>query len=148
MHVATSVVICTCKHLFILTLLIGTETVAFLDSTRTEVPSIYNVNCEILIELTSKTATCLACKSYRKSLAAVASRCHKDDHSHPSSHITYFNLHTPEKIEHLCRLHKECKNKKAIGFVSTAWFCLNHHNIPIQENSSDCGVFIVTFTAV
>ena len=130
MHVATSVFICICKHLFTLTLVIGTETVAFLDSTRTGVPSFYNVNCEILMELTSKTAPCLACKSYRKSLAAVTSRCHKDDHSHPSSHTTYFNLHTQEKIEH-CVIYTKSARTRKLGFVSTAWFCVNHHNIPI-----------------
>ena len=28
---------------------------------------------------------------------------------------------------------------------SLAWHCVNHHNILMQENSSDCRVFMVMF---
>jgi len=110
---------------------IGTETVAFLDRTRTGVPSLYHIKCEILIELTSKVAKCLSCKKYRKSLAAMASRCQKDDHSHPSSHTTYFNLHTPEKNERLSHLHQENKKVK---------LCIMHLKKRISEVAIEDGV--------
>ena len=90
---------------------LGTEVVAFLDSARTGIPSLFNIKCEVLIEPTTRIAKCQTCKNYRKSLAAMASRCHKDVCSHPSSHTTYFNLHTPEKNERLRYLHQD--NKKA-----------------------------------
>ena len=61
----------------------------------------------------------------------MASRCHKDDHSHPSSHTTYFNLHTPEKIERLCRLHKECKKAR---------LCIMRLKQRISEAAVDGGV--------
>ena len=41
----------------------------------------------------------------------MASRHQKDEQTHPSSHTTYANLHTPEKDERLSRLHEE--NRKA-----------------------------------
>ena len=61
----------------------------------------------------------------------MASRCHKDDHSHPSSHTTYFNLHTPEKIERLCRLHKECKKAR---------LCIMRLKQRISEAAVDGGI--------
>ena len=94
---------------------IGTEIVGFLDSARTGVPSLYNVKCEVLTESTNNGTKCSVCKNYRKTLAAMASRCQKYDRSHPSSHTTYANLHTPEKNERLNRLHKE--NKKAKLYI-------------------------------
>ena len=47
----------------------------------------------------------------QKSLSSMACRPQKDEHTHPSSHTTYTNLHTPEKIERMSRLYQE--NKKA-----------------------------------
>ena len=98
-----------CDHL--LSFALGTEVVAFLDSARTGIPSLFNIKCEVLIEPTTQIAKCQTCKKYRKSLAAMTSRCHKDNCSYPSSHTTYLNLHTPEKNERLRRLHQD--NKKA-----------------------------------
>ena len=92
--------------------IIGTEIVAKLDSTRTEVVSIYHVNCEILIKCTSESNRCTCCKKYRKSLSAMAARPQKDQQTHPSSHTTYACLHTPEKDERLSRLYQEGKVAK------------------------------------
>ena len=39
----------------------------------------------------------------------------KGERTNPSSHTTYANLHTPEKIEHMIRLHQE--NKKAKLYI-------------------------------
>lgn len=84
---------------------------AIVDSTRTGTLSIYHVNCEVLLESSIEPKKCLACKKHRKSLSSMACRPHKDEHTHPSSHTTYTNLRTPEKIERMSRLHQE--NKKA-----------------------------------
>ena len=110
---------------------LGTEVVAFLDSARTGIPSLFNIKCEVLIEPTTRIAKCQTCKKYRKSLAAMASRCHKDDCSHPSSHTTYFNLHTPEKNERLRRLHQD--NKKAK-------FCIMRLKRKISEAACEGGI--------
>ena len=61
----------------------------------------------------------------------MASRCHKDDCSHPSSHTTYFNLHTPEKNERLRRLHQD--NKKAK-------FCIMRLKRKISEAACEGGI--------
>ena len=61
----------------------------------------------------------------------MTSRCHKDDCSHPSSHTTYFNLHTPEKNERLRRLHQE--NKKAK-------LCIMRLKQRISEAARDGGI--------
>ena len=45
------------------------------DSSRTGVPSIYHINCEVLLSQTSNR--CEYCKKHRKSLCALASR-HKN----------------------------------------------------------------------
>ena len=110
---------------------LGTEVIAYLDPTRTGKPSLFNVKCEVLIKPTTVKAKCQACKKYRKSLAAMTSRCHKDDCSHPSSHTTYFNLHTPEKNECLRRLHQE--NKKAK-------LCIMRLKQRISEAARDGGI--------
>lgn len=60
----------------------------------------------------SRTKQCLSCSRHRKSLRAMASRSARDDHAHPSSHTTYTTLSTPEKEEHLRRLHLETKKTK------------------------------------
>ena len=89
---------------------IGTETVAVLDSTRTDVQSVYCVTCEILIK--NKTKRCDTCKKYRNVLSAMVSHPQKDERTHPSSHTAYANLHTPEKDKRLDLLHKENRKVK------------------------------------
>ena len=84
---------------------------AIVDSARTSTLSIYHINCEVLLEGNTKPKKCLACKKHRKSLSSIACRPQKDERTNPSSHTTYTNLHTPEKIERMTRLHPE--NKKA-----------------------------------
>ena len=84
---------------------------AIVDPNRTGTLSIYHINCEVLVESSTELKKCLACKKHRKSLSSMACRPQKDEHTHPSSHTTYTNLHTPEKIERMSRLHQE--NKKA-----------------------------------
>ena len=83
---------------------------AVVDTTRTGAPSIYHVNCEILIEVTSgHIRRCEYCKKHRKSLCAMGCRNQKDERTDPSSHTPYINLSTPEKNERLSRLHKEMR---------------------------------------
>lgn len=84
---------------------------AIVDSTRSGTLSIYHVNCEVLLDGNIEAKKCLACKKHRKSLSSMACRPQEDEHTHPSSHTTYANLHTPERNEHMTRLHQE--NKKA-----------------------------------
>ena len=52
-----------------------TGVVAVVDSSRTGVPSLYHVNCEILIR--QGTNRCDYCKKHRKSLSAMASHHHE-----------------------------------------------------------------------
>ena len=85
---------------------------AIVDLTRTGTLSIYHINCEVLLEGNTEPKKCLACKKHRKSLSSMARRPQKDEHTHPSSHTTYANLHTPEKIERMSRLHQENKKVK------------------------------------
>ena len=77
------------------------------DSTRTGTPSIYHVNCEILIKVSNQMKRCEYCKKHRKSLFAMGCRAQKDERTDPSSHTPYVHLSTPEKDERLSRLHKE-----------------------------------------
>ena len=53
----------------------ATRSGAVMDSTRTGEPSIYHINCEVLLSQTS--SRCEYCKKHRKSLCALASR-HKN----------------------------------------------------------------------
>ena len=53
-------------------LYLGTSIVATVDNTRTGVPSIFHVKCEVLIAEGSHRYSC--CKKHRKSLCAMATR--------------------------------------------------------------------------
>jgi len=70
-------------------------------------PSIFHVDCDVVVDSMSKSRRCTACTKYRKSLNTVASRSSSDKKTHPSSHTTYVTLSEPEKEEHLHRLHSE-----------------------------------------
>ena len=83
----------------------GSRTIATLESSRGEMPSIYHANCEVLV--TGDSRKCKHCKKHRKSLCAMACRERKDDVTDPSSHTNYACLHTPEKHERLSRNQKE-----------------------------------------
>jgi len=73
--------------------------VAKVDSICTGVLSVYDVNCEILIESSTDVVQCSSCKKHRRSLSAICSRSQKDDQTHPSSHINYSCLTSPGKDE-------------------------------------------------
>ena len=62
--------ICSCLSLTFFCL--GTGIAATIDSNRTGVPSIFHVNCEILIAQGSQRCCC--CKRHRKSLCVMATR--------------------------------------------------------------------------
>ena len=70
-----------------------------------DIPSIYHVNCEVLISQGSSRCEC--CKKHRKSLCAMASRDRKDDVTNPSSHTSYDCLTTQEMKDRMSRLQKE-----------------------------------------
>ena len=95
----------TCKKLLSDTFSYIVCIVATVDFNRTGVPSIYHINCEILISQGS--SRCDHCKKHRKSLCAMASRGRKDGLTDPSSHTNYMYLKTPEKNDRLAQLHKE-----------------------------------------
>ena len=90
---------------------IETEVVAKVDSSLIEVPSIYHVKCEVLIDSTNLAKRCNNCKKHRKTLSAMVSRQQKlkstISNSDPSSHTRYSYLRTLEKDERLRRLHKD-----------------------------------------
>ena len=73
--------------------LLGTGIVATVDSSRTGVPSIYHVYCEVLISQGNSICDC--CKKHHKSLCAMASRDCKDEVTDPSSHTNYAYVNTP-----------------------------------------------------
>ena len=98
--------ICSCLSLTFFCL--GTGIAATIDSNRTGVPSIFHVNCEILIAQGSQRCCC--CKRHRKSLCAMATRNHKDDdRTNPSSHTNYSCLNPAEKDVRMARIHKETR---------------------------------------
>ena len=74
---------------------------------RLGTPSIFHVDCNIIVISMLKSGRCLACTKHRKSLNTMASRPKSHDRTHPSSHTTYAALMTPEKEESLHRLHHE-----------------------------------------
>ena len=84
---------------------------ATVDSTRAGFPSIYHVNCEVLISRGSKR--CSYCKNHRKSLCAMACRDLKDERTDPSSHTNYGYLTSAEKNERMSRLHQENRKLNA-----------------------------------
>ena len=49
------------------------------DSTRTGVPSIYHINCEVLLPQAMASSRCEFCKKHRKSLCALASSHNNKD---------------------------------------------------------------------
>ena len=83
---------------------LGTKIVATVDSSKTETPSVYHVNCEILIQPGVNNKRCESCKKHRKSLCTMASRPQTDDRTNPSSHTNYGCLHSPEKDERMSRI--------------------------------------------
>ena len=85
------------------------------DSTRSGSPSIYHINCDVLVDPSTTSQRCLSCTRHRKALASLATRAGRlshDEHTHPSSHTTYAALRTPEKNERLRRLHLEVRKSK------------------------------------
>ena len=86
---------------------VGKSVVAEVDSKRLRKSSIFHINCETILDSTSKSGRCLACTKHRKSLSTMASRKQNDDRTHPSSHTTYSSLSTPEKDKRLHRIHHE-----------------------------------------
>ena len=79
--------------------IIGSDVIAVVDSNRMDLPSIYHVNCEVLISQGSSRCDC--CKKHRKSLCAMASRDRKGDITNPSSHTTYDCLSAQEKKDRM-----------------------------------------------
>jgi len=97
-------------------MLIGTEVVGTLDSSRSGTPSVYHAKCEVLVSSTQER--CSYCAKHRKCLTAMASRAshasQKDDRTNPSSHTNYVCLKNDEKDECLRRSHHEnrmCKQR-------------------------------------
>ena len=86
----------------------GKSVVAHVSDKRTgHGPSIFHVDCDIVIDSLFKSGRCSACTKHRKTLNTMASRTSSDDKTHPSSHTTYAALSDPEKAERLRRLHDE-----------------------------------------
>ena len=81
--------------------------VARVDDKRLGTPSIFHVDCNIIVTLAFKSERCVACTKHRKSLNTMASRPKSDDRTHPSSYTTYAALTTPEKEERLHRMHRD-----------------------------------------
>ena len=104
--------------------------VAVVDSKRLGRSSIFHVDCETIVDLTSKSGRCSACTKHRKSLSTMASRKQSDDRTHPSSHTTYSSLSSPEKDERLRRLHHE-----NIRLKSQIARLREKINVAINENS-------------
>ena len=92
-----------------------TCTIAVVESARTGVPSIYHVQCAVLVPRSTASKRCAACTRHRKSLASLASRAASGlsgNRTHPSSHTPYSVLTTPEKDERLRRLRLEATKTK------------------------------------
>ena len=86
----------------------GKSVVAQVDDKRLRTPSIFHVDCNIIVISAFKSGRCAACTKHRKSLNTMASWPKSNDRTHPSSHTTYAALTTPEKEE---RLHQmQCDN--------------------------------------
>ena len=94
---------------YTLLLHLGTNTIAVVDSERTGIPSIFHVQCDVLVDA-SKTR-CVPCTQQRKTLYVLTKRVSKiGDRTHPSSHAPYMSLTTPEKHQRLSRLHSVARN--------------------------------------
>ena len=75
----------------------------------------YHVNCEKLLPPTTQPTRCSSCSKHCNSLRAILCRSKKgtkENRTHPSSRTNYAALDTPEKEEHLHRLHMEVKNTR------------------------------------
>ena len=81
---------------------------ATVDMNRLDFPSLFHVNCELVIAKTT-SLRCTACEKHRHSLSGINSRTSQDEKTHPSSHTSYAALKTPEIVERLHRMHKENK---------------------------------------
>ena len=75
-----------CRIVVLFVFLLGTGVVAVVDSSRTGVPSLYYVNCEILIR--QGTNRCDYCKKHRKSLCAMVSRYRKHEQTDNHTYLS------------------------------------------------------------
>ena len=76
---------------------------ATVDSTRTGFPSIYHVNCEILISRGSKR--CSYCKNHRKSLCAMACRDLKREYKQTNA-CSHMDSHLVTGVDHSIAVEK------------------------------------------
>ena len=87
----------------------GTKVVAYRDTQLLPFPTIRHSECEMLLERESVSDCCSACSEYQHSLCSLLSRERRaqprEDRTHPSSHVRYDVLSSPEKIERMHRLH-------------------------------------------
>ena len=77
---------------------IGKSVVARIDDKRlSDGPSIFYVDCEIILDSRMKSGRCTVCTKHWKFLCTMASQLPKDDdRTHPSSHTPYSALHSPQ----------------------------------------------------
>ena len=80
---------------------------------RTGAPSLFHVQCDVIVSSSSSYMRCVSCTKHRKTLLSSASRIRKStadiDRTHPSSRTKYTSLTTPEKHQRLQRLHSELR---------------------------------------
>ena len=65
-----------------LILRVGKSVVAEVDSKRLGKSSVFHINCETILDPTSKSGRCLACTKHRKSLSTMASQKQNDDRTY------------------------------------------------------------------
>ena len=121
-----------------LILCVGKSVVTEVDSKRLGKSSIFHINCETILDPTSKSGRCLACTKHRKSLSTRASWKQNDDRIHPSSYMTYSSLNTPEKDERLHRMHHEnVQLKSQIAWLKEKFNLVISKNIVLVDSEFD-----------
>ena len=91
----------------------GIHVVAAEEVTLSGHPTIRHEKCEVLID--SSLTRCPKCEAHRKGLHSLLSQIENGSNTNwsaPNSHVNYHFLSTPEKIDHLQRLHSLQHHKK------------------------------------
>ena len=98
--------IMTLKCFFFLT---GERVIAYCDKKLLPFPTLRHSECEVLLSAVIEGERCIKCSDYRSSLRSMLSREKKKQpfecRTHPSSHVSYKTLSSPEKLERMRQLH-------------------------------------------
>ena len=100
--------------------MIGTKTVACVDSATSSGPTIRHSECEILLCAEAWFTRCQQCSSYRSSLYTYSLRlCSlSDDRLKPGSHTNYTSLTCCEKDERMRNMHYSLRqNEKELRYL-------------------------------